>query len=145
MEIKGRTARYYCCLQSQNSTVGKDWTFFQAHLGSKKGNTESFDGFHGDKFEQLCQFFQTNYSVSILVEQLSTVGWNWGEVKFKGPVLAYYTGEQGKRRKAFELPLSEVGQAHANKNEVTMEFHHDDTTSVDVRHFCRFCRLIGCF
>ena len=49
-------------------------------------------------------------------------GWNWETVKFGGQLLSFDTGDQP----VFETPLSNVSQCTTGKNEVTLEFHHND-------------------
>ncbi len=58
-------------------------------------------------------------------------GRNWGEANLQNSTLIFESGNGV----AFEIPLADVAQCvQHNKNEVSVEFHQDDTTaSVDVR------------
>jgi len=64
--------------------------------------------------------------------ELCTKGMNWGSVEFVGSTMHF--NFDGKR--VFEIPLAEVAQSSVpNRNELLMEFHHDDTITEDVFFF----------
>ena len=55
----------------------------------------------------------------MLDRELSVKGWNWGTANFAGNVLSFEVGKAD----AFEIPLPNVQQCIAGKNEVALEFH----------------------
>jgi structure-specific recognition protein 1 len=79
--------------------------------------------------ETLRAFFKDNYGMEMKSMEVCTKGMNWGRVEFVGSTM--YFNFDGKR--VFEIPLSEVAQSSVpNRNELLMEFHHDDTITEDV-------------
>ncbi|KAN0023828.1 hypothetical protein ACTFIV_008215 [Dictyostelium citrinum] len=114
-----------------------NWTrvtprIFQLILSIKGGATVKFDGFKEQDYEVVRKFLADQYNVSPLdVVELSSKGCNWGEVKVNGPMIQFTT-DHGKV--GFEFPISEVSQSVIganNKNELTLEFHHDKTMDDD--------------
>eukprot|EP01121_Diplochlamys_sp_Union-15-3_P012086 TRINITY_DN3578_c0_g1_i2.p1 TRINITY_DN3578_c0_g1~~TRINITY_DN3578_c0_g1_i2.p1 ORF type:complete len:379 (+),score=64.77 TRINITY_DN3578_c0_g1_i2:146-1282(+) len=90
-----------------------------------------FNGFRPTDFEQLKNFFLTNFKTQLKIEDLASQGWNWGKVSFKGNNLSFLVGEQKQR--AFEIPLGDVAQCTMpSKDEVALEFHDFTSTSGDV-------------
>lgn len=75
---------------------------------------------HGQLKEVLPRFF----GIQLQTEELSVKGWNWGEAKTAGNTVAFSV--EGKT--AFEIPMNEISNIQTAKQEVVMEFHHDDTT-----------------
>jgi hypothetical protein len=67
--------------------------------------------------------------------ELSTKGWNWGEMEFGDDGNNMTFKVDGKR--AFEIPINDVSRAllhstgSGTKNDVSLEFHYDDTTGDD--------------
>eukprot|EP00891_Asterochloris_glomerata_P007691 jgi/Astpho2/7691/Aster-02572 len=59
----------------------------------------------------------------IEVKQMSTVGRNWGDAVIDGSTLVFNV--DGKP--AFRFPLSDVGQVQKGRDDVMLEFPHDDT------------------
>ena len=55
----------------------------------------------------------------MLDKELSVKGHNWGTANFNGNVLSFEVGSAD----AFEIPLPNVQQCIAGKNEITLEFH----------------------
>jgi structure-specific recognition protein 1 len=79
--------------------------------------------------EMLRAFFKESYGMELKTMDLCTKGMNWGRVEFVGSTMHF--NFDGKR--VFEIPLSEVAQSSVpNRNELLMEFHHDDTVTEDV-------------
>ena len=61
-------------------------------------------------------------------KEVSTKGWNWGQVDFSGSGLSFIVAN----KPAFEVPLTEVANATlASKNEVMIEFASQDQTGPD--------------
>lgn len=86
------------------------------------------------------KFFQEKFDIELKTLQLSTMGWNWGELKMEPSSLTFLVG--GER--AFQIPYSDISrsQIHSNigssKNDVTLEFHQDDTTDDNALSEIRF-------
>lgn len=76
----------------------------------------------------MAKFFTLNYKKDMLEKELSLKGWNWGTARFSGAVLSFDVGTHT----GFEVPLSNVSQCTTGKNEVTLEFHQNDDTSVSL-------------
>ena len=126
-----------------------------------------FDGFLDGDLDKIKPYIEGHFDTELDVVSLSTKGWNWGEVDFQGlsnvaifpqidshdhlgSALLLNIGAQP----AFELPLQDVAQCFVHKkNEVSMEFHHDDKEggAGDVRISCSlgsdptiFCNVESC-
>eukprot|EP01125_Pyxidicula_operculata_P006203 TRINITY_DN215_c0_g1_i1.p1 TRINITY_DN215_c0_g1~~TRINITY_DN215_c0_g1_i1.p1 ORF type:complete len:595 (-),score=137.91 TRINITY_DN215_c0_g1_i1:23-1807(-) len=103
---------------------------FQLRLKTKGGSLFKFDGFKDNDSEFLKKFIQENYGIQVTETSLCTKGWNWGVAKVNKQSESLTFQIDGQT--AFEIPLTEVAQAAfaTNKsNEVTLEFHQDDTTN----------------
>jgi len=103
---------------------------FELRLKTRGGDIHRLVGFKEQDENFLKQFFKENFNVDLTTDKLCTKGWNWGEFKIQDSAVSLFVGED----KAFDIPLSEVAQARiaAKTNEVTLEFHQDDTTSETV-------------
>ncbi|EGG19873.1 structure-specific recognition protein 1 [Cavenderia fasciculata] len=100
---------------------------YQLNLKMKGGASVKFDGFREPDNETLKQFFKENYDIELDNIELSTRGVNFSMVKVNGSIVSF-TGSNQKT--LFEFPISEISQSIinlSNKNELTMEFHHDST------------------
>lgn len=95
---------------------------FQLRLDVKGGSMFKFDGFNEADFTRLKDFLKDNYSIELKTETLSLKGWNWGDCDVQGSSLVFSVSDLT----SFELPLNEVSSTSVNKQEITMEFHHDD-------------------
>lgn len=95
---------------------------YQLRIDLKGGVTHKFDGFNESDYTKLKEFLQKNYNVELKTENLSLKGWNWGSVDVKGSSLLFKVDNLP----SFEAPLNEVSSATVNKQEVTVEFHHDE-------------------
>ncbi len=93
---------------------------------TKDGDLKRFAGFKDAERQRLANFFKETYDLDMLDRELSVKGWNWGTANFHGTVLGFEVGKSD----AFEIPLTYVNQCIPGKNEVTMEFHHNDEASV---------------
>ena len=87
-----------------------------------------FDGFKESDYQSLQEFSKKHFGKDIPETEVSFKGWNWGEVKFHGPIMAF----QVENRTAFEVPLQDVSQVTTGKNEVTMEFHQSEHAPVSL-------------
>jgi structure-specific recognition protein 1 len=75
-------------------------------------------------FAQLKEVMPRFFGIQVTSEELSTKGWNWGAAKTQGNTVSFAV--EGKT--AFEIPMGEISNIQSAKQEVVMEFHHDDTT-----------------
>lgn len=91
----------------------------------KNGALHRYFGFKDDE-QKIADFFKKNYKLDMLEKELSYRGWNWGTALFKGSVLSFDIDN----KTAFEIPLNNVSQCTTGKNEVTLEFHHNDDAPV---------------
>lgn len=90
------------------------------------GYTHLFDGFKEAEFDSLKEFLSKNYSLILEEQELSVKGWNWGSAEFSNQTMAFNID----KKTAFEIPLRDVSQAVAGKNEVTIEFHQAEEAKV---------------
>ncbi|KAL5722625.1 FACT complex subunit ssrp1 [Ranunculus cassubicifolius] len=87
-----------------------------------------FSGFRDQDVNSLTVFVQSNFGRTPQDKQLSISGHNWGEVDLSGNMLTFMVGA----KQAFEVSLADVSQTQLQgKNEVTLEFHMDDTTGAN--------------
>ncbi|XP_055535589.1 FACT complex subunit Ssrp1 [Wyeomyia smithii] len=100
---------------------------FGLRVFMKNGTLHRFLGFTGDE-KKIADFVKKNYKMDMLEKELSTRGWNWGTVHFKGAVLSFDV----ENKTSFEIPLNHVSQCNAGKNEVTVEFHRNDDAPVSL-------------
>ncbi|GER35802.1 FACT complex subunit SSRP1 [Striga asiatica] len=100
----------------------------QLGVRTKDGLHYKFTGFRDQDVASLSTFFQSNFGKTPEEKQLSVSGKNWGEVDLNGNTLTFLVG--GKQ--AFEVSLADVAQTQLQgKNDVTLEFHVDDTTGAN--------------
>ncbi|GER35809.1 FACT complex subunit SSRP1, partial [Striga asiatica] len=100
----------------------------QLGVRTKDGLRYKFTGFRDQDVASLSTFFQSNFGKTPEEKQLSVSGKNWGEVDLNGNTLTFLVG--GKQ--AFEVSLADVAQTQLQgKNDVTLEFHVDDTTGAN--------------
>jgi structure-specific recognition protein 1 len=95
----------------------------------KSGQMYRFGGFNESDNEKLAKYFARNYSIDLKTREYCLRGWNWGTANFDGAVLGF---DIKKSDKAFEFPLSNVSHCTTGKNEVTLEFHHNDEAPVSL-------------
>ncbi|XP_028780543.1 FACT complex subunit SSRP1 [Neltuma alba] len=94
----------------------------------KDGLFYKFTGFRDQDVASLTSFFQNTCGITPEEKQLSVSGRNWGEVDLNGNMLAFMVGS----KQAFEVSLADVSQTQlGGKNDVTLEFHVDDTTGAN--------------
>ncbi|KAL8528300.1 hypothetical protein ACS0TY_005925 [Phlomoides rotata] len=100
----------------------------QLGVRTKDGLYYKFTGFRDQDVTSLTTLFQTNFGRTPEDKQLSVGGKNWGEVDLNGNTLTFLVGD----KQAFEISLADVAQTQLQgKNEVTLEFHVDDTTGAN--------------
>jgi len=87
-----------------------------------------YDGFKDAEFEKLAKFISNHYAVSLEKVDMSLKGWNWGTAEFEANALNFKV----ESNLAFEIPLTNVMNATAAKNEVTVEFHPNDDAPVSL-------------
>jgi len=92
------------------------------------GKLHRFAGFREQDRERLAKFFTTTYGQEMLDRELSYKGHNWGTANFNGSVLSFEIGSAD----AFEIPLPNVQNCVAGKNEVSLEFHQNDDALVNL-------------
>lgn len=93
---------------------------------TKDGLLHRFAGFKEAERERLAKFFTQYYKLDLLDRELSVKGWNWGAANFNGSALSFEVGKSD----SYEIPLAYVNQCNHGKNEVTLEFHHNDDAPV---------------
>ncbi|KAL8471526.1 hypothetical protein ACS0TY_028968 [Phlomoides rotata] len=100
----------------------------QLGIRTKDGLYYKFTGFRDPDVASLNTFFQSNFGTVPEEKQLSVSGKNWGEVDLNGNTLTFVVGA----KEAFEISLADVAQTQLQgKNDVTLEFHVDDTTGAN--------------
>jgi len=106
---------------------GIDWIkiphAYQLKLRAKGGFVYRFNGLKSQDKSLIKSYCSSNFTLEPTDAQLSWRGWNWGEAAVEGSSLSFTVeGEQ-----AFEIPLGDVTQASAVKNETVVEMADDDT------------------
>lgn len=96
-------------------------------LMMKNGNLHRFDGLRPAEQEKIKQYVERNYQMELEDMELSLKGFNWGQTEFDGEALSFNIDKSGT---AFEVPLSAVSDCTSNKNEVILNFHHNDDATV---------------
>ncbi|KAI9075216.1 hypothetical protein K1719_042825 [Acacia pycnantha] len=100
----------------------------QLGVRTKDGLSYKFTGFRDQDVANLNSFFQNTCGITPDEKHLSVSGRNWGDVDLNGNMLAFMVGS----KQAFEVSLADVSQTQLQgKNEVTLEFHVDDTTGAN--------------
>ncbi|KAJ4972492.1 hypothetical protein NE237_005666 [Protea cynaroides] len=112
--------------------VGVTWMkvprTYQLGIRIKDGLYYKFTGFRDQDVSTLTNFIQNSIGVTPEEKQFSVSGRNWGEIDLKGNMLTFLVGS----KQAFEVSLADVSQTQLQgKNEVSLEFHLDDTTGAN--------------
>ncbi len=102
---------------------------FGIRIMMKSGQVFRYGGFKESEKEKVEKFINSSYSTSLETQDASIRGWNWGTTSFEGSVLNF---DVKKNERAFEIPLTNVSNTTTAKNEVTLEFHQNDDTSVSL-------------
>ncbi|XP_019850912.1 PREDICTED: FACT complex subunit SSRP1-like [Amphimedon queenslandica] len=101
---------------------------YELKVLSREGHVFKFSGFKESDYGDLRDFFKQNFGKDLKQVELCVKGWNWGEPVFKGSLLTFLVDS----KPAFEVPLEEVSRVTAGKNEVSLEFHQNDTAAVSL-------------
>ena len=70
-------------------------------------------------------YLQTTFGLELEEAQLSYKGWNWGQATVEAGTVNFAV----ESKLALELPLNDVSQATAQKNEAVIEMQDDDTAN----------------
>ncbi|CAJ0568087.1 unnamed protein product, partial [Mesorhabditis spiculigera] len=103
-------------------------------LANKPGAKFVFDdgkryrigGFKETDFDQFKAFAQENWQKDVEKTELALKGWNYGECTVAGQSVEFSV--DGKL--CFEVPLSNVSNTIANKNEAVLEFHQNEDCAI---------------
>ncbi|XP_062006937.1 FACT complex subunit SSRP1 isoform X2 [Rosa rugosa] len=94
----------------------------------KDGLYYKFIGFRDQDVTSLTNYFQTTFGIVAEEKKLSVSGRNWGEVDLSDNMLSFLVDS----KQGFEVSLADVSQTQLQgKNDVTLEFHVDDTTGAN--------------
>eukprot|EP01103_Thecamoeba_quadrilineata_P010856 TRINITY_DN245_c0_g1_i1.p1 TRINITY_DN245_c0_g1~~TRINITY_DN245_c0_g1_i1.p1 ORF type:complete len:489 (-),score=116.00 TRINITY_DN245_c0_g1_i1:436-1902(-) len=99
--------------------------FFQLKFDTINGSQSKFDGFREQDHANISSMIKDSFKIKLETVEVSTKGVNWGNPIFQGQFLSFTV--EGKP--ALEIPLAMVSQTTHLKNEVTLEFHQDDTAT----------------
>lgn len=94
----------------------------------KNGNTYRFDGFSENDYPKLEEFTRRVLKKPIEKNELCVKGWNWGKANFSGDSLNF----ESDGKTAFEIPLKNVSNTNAQKNEAILQFHQNDDAAVSL-------------
>lgn len=94
----------------------------------KNGATYRFDGFGENDYQKLDDFTSKNLKKSIEKNDLCVKGWNWGKANFVGDSMNF----EADGKLAFEIPLRNVSNTNANKNEAILQFHQNDDAAISL-------------
>ena len=92
----------------------------------KNGTNYKFDGFGENDFKKLEDYSNLNIKKPIEKLDLAVKGWNWGKTAFNGDSLNF----EIDNKMAFEIPLKNVSNTNASKNEAVLQFHQNEDASV---------------
>jgi len=96
---------------------------FELRITIKGNTTVVFQGFKKQVTSEI-ENWAAKADKPLEIVKRSFAGYNWGDLNIKGSHLAF--SHQGGST-AFELPVSSLSQtAIQGKNEISLEFHHDD-------------------
>jgi len=91
------------------------------------GPAHIYDGIPQIELEKIKDTVKRFFNQDIPTVRLNTQGWNWGSTSFHGSYLNFSVGD----KKAFDIPLPNVEQAHHDKSDVVICFPQDSSTSVE--------------
>lgn len=94
----------------------------------KNGNNYMFDGFAENDYAKLDDYFNRHLKKSVEKQDMALKGWNWGKTNFQGDVLKF----EIENKTAFEIPLKNVSNTNATKNEAVLQFHQNDDAAVSL-------------
>ena len=96
---------------------------YQLKVRAKGGFVYRFNGFRGQDKETVKSYCTATFGLEVEDGALSYKGWNWGQASVEGGNIDFKV--EGKP--AFELPLTDIAQATAQKSEAVIEMVDDDT------------------
>jgi structure-specific recognition protein 1 len=95
----------------------------------KGGKYVRFTGLKAKDIDLLKQHVENIFDRELEKEKVTSIGGNWGEMKFEGTNLNFRDKDDAS---ILEIPLNLVSQcALPGKNEVELQFHEDDTVAGD--------------
>ena len=96
---------------------------YQLKLRAKGGFVYQFNGLKSQDKETVKTFCKTTFDQELEESKISYKGWNWGEASIESTSLCFRVGADS----AFDVPLNDITQATAQKNEAVIEMADDDT------------------
>ena len=96
---------------------------YQLRIKARGGFVYKYNGFRGSDKETVKAFVQKAFGLELEDVSLCYKGWNWGAAKVEGGSVSFSVED----KVALEVPLTEVAQATAQKNEAVVEMQDDDT------------------
>ncbi|CDW51994.1 FACT complex subunit SSRP1 [Trichuris trichiura] len=95
---------------------------------AQNGKMYRFGGFDEADHEKLKTFFKANWHLNLETKNICCKGVNYGALKFLGSNLEFEHEDQ----LIFDIPLNNVSNCLAAKNELTLEFHQNDECPVSL-------------
>ena len=77
---------------------------------------------------KLSEYVMKCFGTPLEEVELCVRGMNWGEIEFQGPLLRF----MADKKPAFEITLNDVSNVTTGKNEVTLQFHQNDSAPVSL-------------
>lgn len=97
-------------------------------IALRNGTIYRFDGFGENDLQKLEDFSKRNIKKPIEKADLCVKGWNWGKANFVGDSINF----ESDGKLAFEIPLKNVSNTNATKNEAILQFHQNDDASISL-------------
>ena len=82
-----------------------------------------FNGFRSQDKETVKSYCTTSFGLEVEDAALSYKGWNWGQVSVEHNHVSFKVDS----KQTLEVPLQDIAQATAQKNEAVVEMVDDDT------------------
>ena len=112
---------------SKSDLRGLEWLkiphAYQLKLRVKGGFVYQFNGLKSQDKETVKTFCKATFDQELEESKISYKGWNWGEANIESTSLCFRVGADV----AFDVPLNDITQATAQKNEAVIEMADDDT------------------
>lgn len=77
---------------------------------------------------KLSEYVMKCFGTPLEEVELCVRGMNWGEIEFQGPLLRF----MADKKPSFEITLNDVSNVTTGKNEVTLQFHQNDSAPVSL-------------
>ena len=100
---------------------------YQLKVKARGGFVYKYNGFRSSDKETVKGFMQTAFGLELEDIALSYKGWNWGTASVESGSVSFAVEE----KTALEVPLTDIAQATAQKNEAVVEMQDDDTAQPD--------------